>query len=247
MARLHQDVMRAVITDIVTGVRAPGEKLPKEVDLASQFGVSRGVSRETIRALEERGLISVTHGKGATVNDAQSWNVFDPDVLAVMLDNGRSADVLRQYLECRQILEVEAAGLAAERARKRDVKPIADALRRMEEAAMAPQTAASEAHFHEADVEFHQALIAATGNLALGTLVERIHSALYMARFQLARPQYREERAMPEHRRILAAVEAGDPDEARKAMREHLATIAGYLREYTRERARGNGRRRVRR
>ncbi|HEX7290418.1 MAG TPA: GntR family transcriptional regulator, partial [Conexibacter sp.] len=75
MARLHRDVMRILITDIVDGSRPAGELLPREVDLAEQFDVSRGVARETIRALEERGLVAVKHGKGATVRDADAWNV----------------------------------------------------------------------------------------------------------------------------------------------------------------------------
>jgi GntR family transcriptional repressor for pyruvate dehydrogenase complex len=244
MARLHQGVMRAFITDIVTGVYAPGDKLPKEVDLAEVFRVSRGVSRETIRALEERGLISVTHGRGATVNDDRQWNLFDPDVLSVMLEKGRSADVLSEYLECRQILELEAAALAARRARKKDIKPMAEAFARMEEAAAEPQSAASEARFLEADVSFHQALIAATGNRSLGALVSRIHAALFLARFPLARPDYRQARGLPDHARILAAVRAGDPDAAREAMRAHLDSVAGYLREHERTLAGQNGRRR---
>jgi GntR family transcriptional repressor for pyruvate dehydrogenase complex len=68
--------------------------LPREVDLAAEFDVSRGVARETIRAMEERGLISVKHGKGATVNEPDGWDVFDPDVLAAMLSSDRQSDVL---------------------------------------------------------------------------------------------------------------------------------------------------------
>lgn len=236
MARLHRDVMRALTADIVSGARRAGDKLPKETDLAEEFGVSRGVSRETIRALEERGLISVKHGKGATVNESSSWNLFDPDVLSVMLENGQGTDVLRQYIECRRILEVEAAALAAARARKKDIKQLAEAFARMEESASAPASAAAERRFHEADVAFHQALVSATGNQALARLVDRIHSALFLARFPLARPQYRQQRALPEHRRILQAVEGDDPDEARQAMSDHLDTVAGYLRENTRGR-----------
>src|SRR5512133_4121111 len=135
MARKHRDVMRIIISEIVSGTRAPGDMLPKEVDLAAEFDVSRGVARETIRALEERDLISVRHGKGATVNDPSTWDVFDPNVLAATLESGRAADVLAEYLECRRILEVEAAGMAAERAKKRDVGRLTAALSRMEDAA----------------------------------------------------------------------------------------------------------------
>jgi DNA-binding FadR family transcriptional regulator len=231
MARLHRDVMRILIADIVTGARPIGERLPREVDLAEQFGVSRGVARETIRAMEERGLIAVKHGKGATVSGPDEWNVFDPEVLGVMLESERSDEILAQYLECRRILEVEAAGLAAERAKQEHLNRAADALRRMEEAAERPASAAAEHLFHESDIAFHQAIIAATGNRALGSLVERLHSALLLARYPLARPQYRVERALPEHRQILAAIASGDPSAARAAMQEHLDTIAGYLRE----------------
>src|ERR671934_1598798 len=109
MARKHRDVMRVLLADIASGARAVGEMLPREVDLAAEFEVSRGVARETIRALEERGLISVKHGKGATINEPGQFDIFDADVLAATLDTNRGSEVLDDYLECRRILEVEAA------------------------------------------------------------------------------------------------------------------------------------------
>ena len=232
MARKHRDAMRILTSEIVAGERPAGEMLPREVDLAEAFDVSRGVARETIRAMEERGLISVKHGKGATVNGPEHWDVFDPEVLAATLDTVSGIDVLSEYLECRRVLEVGAAGIAAQRARKSDIKRIALALERMEETASRTPSAAAEERFHEADIAFHQALIAATGNRALGGLIERIHTALLLARFPLARPQYRQERALPEHRRLYEAVAAHDPVEARQAMNDHLDTIAGYLAEH---------------
>jgi DNA-binding FadR family transcriptional regulator len=242
MARKHRDVMRVLTADIVSGTRPAGDMLPREVDLAEAFDVSRGVTRETIRAMEERGLISVKHGKGATINGPAEWDVFDPDVLAAMLETERGSEVLAEYLECRRILEVEAAGIAAERAGKRDVANLEAAMARMEQTAARPQSQLAEERFHEADIAFHQALIAATGNRALGGLVERIHSALLLARFPLARPDYREEIALPEHRRILEAVANGDGPGARQAMSDHLDTIAGYLDEHRGQRRRSRRR-----
>lgn len=224
--------MRVLIADIVSGETPAGEKLPREADLAVRFGVSRGVTRECIRAMEERGLIAVKHGKGATVNGADQWNMFDPDVLGSMLDSPRSVEVLSSYIETRRIIEVAAAGLAAERATKQDLENMADALTRMEESARRPNSAAAEDLFHEADIAFHQALIAATGNRALGGLAEQIHEALLTARYPLARPQYRSKRALPEHRRILSAVADRDADGARGAMTDHLKTVEGYLKEH---------------
>lgn len=223
--------MRVLIAEIVTGALEPGDQLAREVDLAERFDVSRGVARETIRALEERGMITVRHGRGASVNEATSWNVFDPDVLGVLLETDRKREILGEYLECRRILEVEAAGLAAARSDEEGIERAREALSRMEESASRVPSDAAEALFHHADIDFHQALIAGTGNRALGSLVERIHSALMLARYPLARPEFRLERALPEHRRILDAVAAGDVEEAREAMRDHLDTALSYLNE----------------
>jgi GntR family transcriptional repressor for pyruvate dehydrogenase complex len=224
--------MRILTAEIVSGGRPAGEMLPREIDLAAEFDVSRGVARETIRAMEERGLISVKHGKGATVNEADQWDVFHGDVLAAMLETERGGGVLQQFLECRRLLEVEAAGLAAERASKADVERIGEAFGRMEETTHRPAGRTAEELFHEADVAFHQAVIGATGNRALAGLVERLHSVLVVARYPLARPRYREQRALPEHRQILDAIVAGDTEAARSAMSDHLDTVARYLREY---------------
>src|SRR5689334_1661749 len=109
MARLHRDVMRRLIAEIVSGERPADGMLPREVDLAYEFDVSRGVARETIRAMEERGLITVKHGKGAKINGPDHWDVFDADVLAAILDTERGGEILGQYLECRRLLEVQAA------------------------------------------------------------------------------------------------------------------------------------------
>jgi DNA-binding FadR family transcriptional regulator len=225
--------MRVLIADIAGGALPPGAPLPREADLATQFGVSRGVARECIRGLEERGLVDVKHGRGATVTPGERWNVFDPEVLAALLDCDHGAEILAEYLQCRRILEVEAAGLAAERATESDLAALSDAFARMTSCAeRARHNAAAEDLYHEADIAFHRALIAATGNRALGNMLEPVHRALAAARRPLARPEARSERSLPEHRRILSAVAGGRPDDARAAMRAHLDTVEGYLREY---------------
>jgi DNA-binding FadR family transcriptional regulator len=224
--------LHVLIADIVTGGREEGEQLPRETDLVDEFGVSRGVVRECIRALEERRLITVKHGKGATVRSSLYWDMLDADVLAAVLDSPRGPAVLGEYLECRQILEVEAAGLAAERATEQDLEKLSEALARMEATTKRPPGHGTEAMFHEADLMFHTTLIGATGNHALSGLIDSIHKALLMARYPTARPEYRVERALPEHRAILKAVAAGNARAARKAMASHLGTIAEYLREY---------------
>lgn len=227
--------MRVLIGDIVCGSPPPGEMLPREADLATQFSVSRGVARECIRGLEERGLVAVKHGRGATVTEDVHWDVFNPDVLGALLDSPRGTEVLREYLECRKILEIEAAGLAAERASGEALTTLAETLGQMTSSAERARTnRAAEDFYHEADIAFHRAVIFATGNKALGRMTEPIHRAFADARRPLARPQHRIERSLPEHKRILAGIADRDAGEARAAMRAHLLTVEAYLNEYAR-------------
>jgi DNA-binding FadR family transcriptional regulator len=233
MSRLHENVMRVLLGDIVSGRVGVGGWLPREADLAGQFGVSRGVARECVRGLEERGIVAVKHGRGATVRPEERWNVLDPDVLSALLDSGRGAAILGEYLESRRILEIAAAGLAAERADQAHLTALSDAFDRMAAAAVrAIDSPAAEELYHEADIAFHRALIDAAGNRALGSMTEPIHRALITARRPLARPDARLDRSLPEHQRILAAVAQADPEAAREAMRAHLLTVEAYLREY---------------
>jgi GntR family transcriptional repressor for pyruvate dehydrogenase complex len=239
MSRLHTGAMRVIIGEIASGRWPEGELLPRELDLAARFGVSRNVARECVRGLEERGLVSVRHGSGARVRPEREWDRFDSDVLAGLLGGPRAAGVIGEYLECRRILEVEAAGLAAERADEEALDALGVAFERMRLTAEgARDNPAGEALYREADVAFHRAVVGAAGNPVLGRMTEPIHKALSETFAALARPQMRFERGLPEHERILAAVRAGDADQARDAMRAHLLTVERYLREFA-ERAAG--------
>jgi GntR family transcriptional repressor for pyruvate dehydrogenase complex len=233
MSRLHTGAMRVLIAEIASGRYPEGELLPRELDLAERFDVSRNVARECVRGLEERGLVSVRHGSGARVRPEHEWDRFDADVLAALLGGPRAAGVIGEYLECRRILEVEAAGLAAERAGEEEVERLAQAFERMRLMAEgARDNHAGEVLYREADVAFHRSVVEAAGNPVLGRMTEPIHRALSETFGALARPQMRFERGLPEHERILEAVRAGDPDRAREAMRAHLLTVERYLREY---------------
>lgn len=248
MSRRHRDPMRVLIGEIVSGRHAPGEMLPRETDLAEQFAVSRGVAREIVRGLEERGMVRVTHGRGAAVNEPDHWDVFDPDVLASVLNGSHSAAFLEYYLECRRILEIEAAGLAAERATPEQADALAAAFAAMEEAALrAERNPVAEPLYVDADIAFHRAIIGCTGNPALGRMTEPVHRALSTAMPHFTRPRARRERALPEHRRILNAITSHEPAAARAAMAAHLETVGGYLTEYARTLSQEDAPRRPRR
>jgi DNA-binding FadR family transcriptional regulator len=238
MPRLHEQVTQLLIGDIVGRRLGPGDALPKEADLVEQHGVSRGIVREALRALEERHLIYVKHGVGATVAPEHEWDILDRDVLTALVHSDSSTEILREYLEARRLVEIEAAGLAAERATGDDLTGLSDAFARMTTTAeQARANPAAERLYHEADIAFHRAVVSATRNRALTGMMDSIHRALGAAVPALARPDARFERGLPEHKRILAAIVGRDPDAAREAMRAHLETIEGYLREYATARA----------
>jgi len=116
VTRLHEGKADELLRSIVSGRYKPGTMLPKETDLVDEFGISRGTVREALRALEERGVITVKHGRGARVQPPGEWNVLDP-VVARAMSTGRGS---RQFLDelqlYRVVLESEVAVLAAERA-----------------------------------------------------------------------------------------------------------------------------------
>jgi DNA-binding FadR family transcriptional regulator len=232
MSSLHREVMLVLLGDITGEAVAEGEQLPTLTELAAQFGVSTGVIRECQRALAERGLLSVRHGRRAVVRPEQDWDLFDPDVLAALVSGDRAPRVLAEYLEARRLLEVEAAGLAAERATPVAIQRLAEAFDAMHTAAeRARANSAAEPLYQQADIDFHRAIIRAAANRPLARMAEPIHRALSATFGALARPKTRFERGLPEHARILEAIRAGDPAAARLAMREHLLTVEGYLRE----------------
>lgn len=228
MARLHREVTGKLIAEITDGALGPGQLLEREVDLARRFHVSRGVARECVRALEERGLVTVRHGRGAAVTGPEEWDRFDPQVLAALLAGPQRARFLAEAVACRRLGEVEAAGLAAERAESSDRRLLQAAMSHLEAcAARARATPASAGLFDEADLDLHRAVVQASGNLMLGQIVEPVHRAIIQTRPPRSPADY--DRLQDEHRRIVAAIEAGEPHEARAAMLAHVDHLAEQL------------------
>jgi DNA-binding FadR family transcriptional regulator len=223
MSRLHRNAMRELLEDIAGGDIAPGEMLPRETDLVERFGVSRGVVRECLRGLEERGVVRVKHGRGATVTEPADWDVFDPDVLEAVLASPQGGELEAEAVECQRLLEVEAAGLAAERANDGDLDALSGAVERMADAAgHAGRSRAALERFYDADLDFHRAVVGASGNRAIGRMSLPLHRALAVAARRRGDPSELP-RTITEHRRIVKAVTAGDATAAREAMAAHLS------------------------
>lgn len=223
--RLSNQVLDVLLFEVIQeGV--PGSLLPRESDLAERFGISRGVTREVLRSIEERGVITVRHGHGAIVNPPDEWDILDGHVLNALLHGRGQISGLREVLECRQIIEVQIASLAAVRAQSEDTESIADALEAMRTAAALGN---DNDGYAEADLAFHESLARATRNRALYRVAEPLSRAFIIAHRPLSRVDIRQNRSVPEHARVFEAVKNRDPEGAAGAMRDLLSTVEGFL------------------
>ncbi|TCL71251.1 FadR/GntR family transcriptional regulator [Rhizobium sp. BK251] len=211
-------VASSISREIAQGRLKPGDQLPTEQALAQTFGVSRNVVREAIARLRSEGRIWSQQGRGAFVAD-----VPNSTVLTIDNDTLLQVDAFQSLFELRGILEVQAAGIAAERRSIEDLEAMRSALAVMREAPY------GSVNWLKADVEFHRTIAAATRNIYMVQFLlfvsERVRESILAA----GNRQGSDDMAsitLGEHDRILAAVEAGNAEAARAAMLQHLAGAA---------------------
>ncbi len=216
--RLRVGVVHDLVTAIVTGAVAPGDLLPTETELCEHFGVSRTVIRESVKRLEEKGMVSVVQGRGTQVTDAIEWNPLDRVVLSVMIEHDDKLGILDELAVVRGQLESVMAASAAE---VRDE----DELERLHEAheTLAASAGRLEA-FARNDIEFHAEIMSISRNtLASGIARTLVRRASEYSRFYGAPGPSAHRLTIEEHARVLAAIEAGDAAAAADAMLEHIS------------------------
>jgi DNA-binding FadR family transcriptional regulator len=226
-ARLGVAVVHDLVSAIVTGEVRPGESLPPEGVLSQQFGVSRTVIRESVKRVEEKGLVTVVQGRGTQVEPPSSWNVLDPVVLSAMVDNDDSLGVLDEVAIVRASLEASMAAATTERLTDDALARLRDALRLMHDTAADADSfdAADDADsFAAADADFHLLVMELSGN----RLAESITKILFVRareslRFRGARNREIVDLTLREHDAVVRAIEAGDPALAAETMRTHIA------------------------
>jgi GntR family transcriptional repressor for pyruvate dehydrogenase complex len=203
--------------EIRAGRFHPGEQLPTEQELIARFGVSRTVVREAMASLRTEGLIVSRQGAGVFVADHATGQPF-----RIASEELRSLVEVENVLQLRLAVEVEAAGIAAARRTPADLAALADRLDRVDAAIARGETAIEE------DFAFHRAISTATGNPYFERFVHFLGPVI-IPRQTIRRgldspPELRAylEQVQLEHRRIHAAVAAGDIDAARAQTRAHL-------------------------
>jgi DNA-binding FadR family transcriptional regulator len=209
--RLYRQIADQIRALIRSGEYGTGARLPPERDLARQLGVSRPSVREALIALEVEGLVEVRIGSGIYVRAP------DPTATA---DAPEAAAGPFELLRARYVIESECAALAAKSAKRSQVQAIGDALDEMD------REVESGRQPLPGDRLFHLRIAEATGNGALVHVIKMLWEERTGELFTRLEHHYDSPElwraAIGEHRAVLKAIAARDPDAARAAMQRHL-------------------------
>jgi GntR family transcriptional repressor for pyruvate dehydrogenase complex len=207
-----EQVVRHVAHLIEKGKLGPGDQLPPERQLADEIGVSRPTVRAGIQSLSAMGVVEARHGAGTFVMAGPPRLGAEPLGFLAAL-HGFTRD---EMFEARRVLEIGAAGLAAERATGDRLAAMAEEVTGMFAALDDPQA------FLVHDVRFHRAVASASGNPVLGALVDMVSSLAYEQRRRTVEHAKDLKESAEMHRRVYLAVRDRDPERARREMSEHL-------------------------
>lgn len=210
---LSEKVYASLKTRIMRGDYGSNEKLPAEKDLSVQFGVSRPVLRIALEQLREEGLIVSRQGAGNFVRVKREPALGYTPVETI-------ADIQRCY-EFRLTVEVDGAGLAAQR---RDQTVLDEMLRALD---LLSEATGSRLHREDADFAFHLAIARASNNQYYAETLKALRDHIYVGMKMHGDALMSDgaaalEHVLGEHRSIYEAIEARDVERAREAMRAHI-------------------------
>ena len=204
---LTYGMLDALGRGIVTG-QWDARRFPTEAELAAEHGVSRSVTREAVKMLTAKGLLTARPRIGTSVQPQASWNLFDPDVLRWLLERNFSLDLLRQFSELRVAIEPAAAALAA---RRGDAGAIEAGFARMVAAEAGKDDPL------DSDIDFHIAVLNASGNAFYMQFRDVVTTALRTS-ILFTNGIVGHTASLPAHEAVLVAIRERRPDEAHAAM-----------------------------
>lgn len=221
--RLYMKVAEQLSNLIQDGIILPGERFPPERELAEQLGVSRPTVREAMIALEIGGAIEIRTGSGIYANQ--------PTDLVELTLKPHDIDPFEVF-ELRLVIESEACALAATRLTKAQLEKLKLALLDM-------QTEKQANAIEKADQRFHKIIAKSCQNSAIESMVSwlwRLRKESKISAQQLE-PTHKEgiHPSISEHHKILSALERGDADGARDAMRKHIKSASENAAQYFRK------------
>jgi GntR family transcriptional repressor for pyruvate dehydrogenase complex len=224
--KLADRVVAELRQQLIAGTLAPGQKLPTESRLTETYGVSRTVVREAIAALAADGLVEPRQGAGVFVVEqpASAFSLISAEV-------GNKISHALNVLEVRMGIEIESAGLAAQRRNSAQEARIYEAYAEFDRQLGARQATG------KSDFAIHRAIAASTNNPfyvevldALGSRTIPCDVASPWGTESVLTVEY-QVGLQREHWKIIKAISAGDGQAARDAMRAHLTASQQRYRE----------------
>ncbi|MEE3851109.1 FCD domain-containing protein [Gordonia sp. LSe1-13] len=209
-ARTSELVVGRMHELIRSGQWPVGERIPPEPQLVEQFGVGRNTIREAVRALEHSGMLVPRRGDGTYVRSVNG--------LAAAIGRCVSDEAHRELLVARRAIEVEAAAAAAIQVTGRQIEDLRALLDRAERALASGDTQS----YADADIAFHTAVVAASGNGLLAELYGGIVEVMVRTHRAVVDPSVAEGTLPRGHHELVDALAAGDADAARAAVRSYL-------------------------
>lgn len=227
--KAYEQVYDQLRSMILQGVLAQGQRLPTEAALAMKFEVSRGTIREALRLLTAENLVRTVRGPGGgsfvTLPTVDHISEFIQRNIALL---GQAEHLtLPEFLEMRMLIEVFAVRKAALQRTEEDLEKFRATLEHENE--LTPD----EQYSH--NIDFHLHLLELCDNSLLQIMIQPVYAVIHthVGRSMLPKEQRAQltQTVCREHREIIEAIEAQDPDLAERAMLRHLDAIAEVYRE----------------
>ncbi|GLI01563.1 FadR family transcriptional regulator [Micromonospora sp. CPCC 205371] len=206
---------------IVAGDLRPGDRLPREADLAERLGLSRNSLREAVKALSLIRVLDVRQGDGTYVTSLAPGLLLD--ALSFVVDFHRDDTVL-EFFEVRRILEPAASALAARRMTDADIASLRAIHAALGDAPTIDELVAN-------DLEFHRRIAAGAGNGVLCSLIDSLSGPTTRARIWRGLTQEGAvDKTREQHGAIIEAIAAREPELARSWATVHVAGVEDWLR-----------------
>ena len=221
--RLATAVVADLVDRIVGGEIQAGTTLPIEPVLCEMYAVSRTVIREAVKSLEAMRLVKAQQGFGTLVRAVDDWDLLDSVVLAASIRHDAELAILEDLVDVRRTLESQMAGQAASRADEQQLELIRDTLEQLH------LEEEDTARFLRADLDFHYAIMAASGNRLGRAVVQTINAQAFQSMRYIGDTTHADCRqSNVGHDVIFDRIAARDDQGAAQAMDDHI--LSSWLR-----------------